>query len=250
MITCILRGQLGNQMFQIATVIAHALRQKTNYSLPSRSGKKDQFPMMFPFLPIFDNDDFYSAEFVPHREEKFGTYSPLPDHHHLQLRGYFQSELYFKEYRYKLFKAFSLPSFPTQPNTVSIHIRRGDSLRFIDKLPQPTDKYLDTAMSQFEGNPTFIIFTDDLSWCRERFTGNQFEFCEPNQDPKKVMALQASMEHNIIVNSTFSWWSAWLNENPNKKVICPSSKSWFGESWKNKLSAQDIPCKDWTQIDY
>lgn len=248
MITCSLRGQLANQMFIAATTIAHALRMNTTYWFPHRSGKRGQFEFMFEHLNngvtcYHGRDDYY-------REPKFGIYELLPNKDHLHLQGYFQSEKYFKEYREEIIKAFNIPVFETKKNVVSLHIRRGDSLKFVDKLPQPTDKYLDRAISSFYTNWSFLIFSDDIAWCKERFKGDRFEFDVSDGDPKKTLGRMASCEHNVIVNSTFSWWGAWLNTNPNKIVISPSKESWFGDNWKHKLSAQDIVCDDWIQIPY
>ena len=234
-------------MFISATTIAHAKQLGVEYKFPSRSGKRGQFPFMFPELGLLGQKEDHLM-FENYREPHFGIYEPLPARDHLRLQGYWQSELYFKEYRKEIIKVFNIPIPRINSNVVSLHIRRGDSLKFIDKLPQPTDKYLNGALEHFP-NYQVLIFSDDLAWCREKFKGERFSFFE-GVDPKFTMSMMAACENNIIVNSTFSWWGAYLNPNPNKIVISPSSNSWFGDSWKHKLSAQDIPCKDWIQIDY
>ena len=247
MITCTLRGQLGNQMFQVATVIAHAKRLGVDYTFPERSGKRGQFPFMFPELGSLQKEN--KLVFENYREPRFGIYEPLPARARLNLQGYWQSELYFKEYKEEIIKLFNIKVPHDDDKIVSIHIRRGDSLKFVDKLPQPTGKYLEEAMSHFDNTYDFLVFSDDIEWCRNRFKGSRFGFWI-GQDAKQTMGIMASCRHNIIVNSTFSWWGAYLNPNPNKTIISPSSNSWFGDGWKHKLSAQDIPCKDWIQIDY
>ena len=246
MITCSLRGQLGNQMFIVATVIAHARNMRSPYAFPPHSGKRGQFPFMFPHLP----QRVFAEPIELFRESHFGRHVPIKDKADLHLQGYFQSEKYFKEHREEVIAAFNIPVYETKKNVVSLHIRRGDSLKFVDKLPQPTDKYLDRAISSFYTNWSFLVFSDDIAWCKERFKGDRFEFDVSDGDPKKTLGRMASCEHNIIVNSTFSWWGAWLNTNPDKIVISPSKESWFGDNWKHKLSAQDIVCDSWVQIPY
>lgn len=246
MITCSLRGQLANTMFIAATTIAHALRMNTKYTFPERSGKRGQFPFMFPeLIGKTVNDDYI----LYYREPKFGIYEPLPLEKDLHLQGYFQSEKYFKEYRKEIIELFNIPVFETKKNVVSLHIRRGDSLKFIDKLPQPTDKYLNEALEHFP-NHQVLVFSDDMTWCKEKFKGERFMFDEGDGDAKKTMGRMASCENQVIVNSTFSWFGAWLNPNPDKIVISPSKESWFGDNWKHKLSAQDIVCDDWIEISY
>lgn len=245
MITCSLRGQLGNQMFQVAAVIAHALRNNTTYSFPSRSGKRGQFPFAFPFLPIEPNN--YSCE--QYEEKTFGVYKPIPDNDNFHLKGYWQSEKYFEDYKDEVLSAFDIPKFNRLNKTVSIHIRRSDSLRFMDKLPQPTEKYFHQAIDRFDNLYNFLIFTDDLDFCKKIFKGSRFEFSQ-EKEAKRAMGQMASCMHNIIVNSTFSWWGAYLNDNLNKIVVCPHADSWFGQKYKHKLSAQDIPCNRWVQIKY
>ena len=245
MITATLRGRMCNQMFQIATVIAHAYRMGTGYMLPQRSGKRNQFPMMFPHLRLDEQEPYNQIVYI---EPTFGIYQSLPLEDNLHLKGYFQSELYFKEYREQIIQFFDIPSFKTKNKVVSLHIRRGDYIKLEDKHPQPTNKYLNEAFEYFS-NYQIEIFSDDILWCKNKFRGDRFIFNE-TIDPKIALGQMASCENNIIVNSTFSWWGAWLNLNQNKKVICPSSDNWFGGEWKFRLSAQDIPCKDWIQIKY
>jgi hypothetical protein len=252
MITCDLRGQLGNQMFIVATVIAHALKMKTSYAFPLRSGKRGQFPFMFDHLPLMQewNGDIFDS--TPYKEKQFGVYSPLPEDPNLHLAGYFQSEKYFKEYRNDIISIFNMPVVDKLDGVVSLHIRRGDSLKFVDKLPQPSDNYILNAINYFGNNYNFLVFSDDIEWCKgnKLFKGSNFNFVDKNSDPKINMSIMSSCEHNIIVNSTYSWWAAWLNNNLNKVVVSPDKISWFGGAYKNRLSAQDIVCDGWIEIKY
>lgn len=253
MISCTLRGQLGNQMFQVAATMAHAIKNGTDYAFPGRSGKRDQFPFMFPHLPI---QDFWNSEHDYYREERFGIYKPIPDSNNQQLQGYFQSEKYFWEHRDEIVnKAFSIiPHLDRKYDYVSLHIRRGDALKHQAKLPQPSDRYLLEALGYFDEGYKILVFSDDIEWCKQKFvnfTGHSYEF-QPNLNPYSAIGTMASCEHHIIVNSTFSWWAAWLGEYRynNTKVIAPHVDSWFGEKYKDRLSAQDIVPSRWIQIKY
>ena len=76
--------------------------------------------------------------------------------------------------------------------------------------------------------PYFFIFSDELDWAKENldFTGDvTFVDLSPENLDHEEMWLMSQCQHNIIANSSFSWWGAWLNENPNKIVIAP--KQWF-----------------------
>jgi hypothetical protein len=160
------------------------------------------------------------------------------------LYGYWQSEKYFSEFADLIRKdfTFKLPltlenaevsGKISQSNAVSLHVRRGDyvtnsknsfiGICSIDYY-QAAIRYLSKRIS----NPIFFVFSDDIDWVRQNLS-IQYEkyFIEHNQAEKSHfdMQLMSLCQHNIIANSSFSWWGAWLNENPNKMVIVP--KQWF-----------------------
>lgn len=259
MITCNLRGQLSNQAFIISTVIAHSMRTGIPYVLPTRSGKRSQFPMMFDHLN--NQETIIHLQESIYREEKFGVYKPLPEpiDGNLHLQGYFQSFKYFDDYRDDVIEALNFPKMQYLKSIenklrpyASVHVRRGDSLNHINKLPQPTDFYFEKAFEALGFHCVFVVFSDDISYCKEyfkRFDKYEFEFCEES-DAKRAMSLMASMDHNIIVNSTFSLFASWLNPNPSKIVMSPNKNNWFGDAYKDRLSAQDIIPYSYIQIKY
>lgn len=149
--------------------------------------------------------------------------------------GTFAHPSYFNAYRKEILEAFTLKTPLTQPNkemfkkikscqAVSIHIRRGDyvKLGWVCGL----DFYYN-AIAQIKGqvkNPHFFIFSDDISWARENLkTTDAHTFVDINDGDTGYfdMELMKNCQHNIIANSTFSWWAAYLNENPDKIVIEP-----------------------------
>ena len=98
-------------------------------------------------------------------------------------------------------------------------------------------------MTYFNNCDNFLIFSDDIVWCKNNFVGDKFIFIEGEEDYIDLW-LMSLCNHNIIANSSFSWWGAWLNKNNNKTVIAP--KNWFGPN--KKLDPTDLYCKDWLVI--
>lgn len=160
------------------------------------------------------------------------------------LDGYFQSEKNFTENSSLVRKEFSIKKeflsehvqeISTKINqceSISIHIRRGDYAQ-----DEKTNKYHGLcSLSYYEGaislitskvkNPHFFIFSDDLEWVKKNLPINHpHTFVSDGVlIPQQEMYLMSKCKHNIIANSTFSWWGAWLNENPDKIVIAP--KKW------------------------
>jgi hypothetical protein len=160
------------------------------------------------------------------------------------LYGNWQSEKYFKDIRNVILKDFSLKkefSGKTKSflenieknNSVSLHIRRGDYVQ--DKKTNTFHgtcdlNYYDQAIRLIEGkieNPIYFIFSDDIDWAKDNLkTNNQLIFVSGNSIPDyEEIIMMSKCKHNIIANSTFSWWGAWLNENPKKIIISP--QKWF-----------------------
>jgi hypothetical protein len=106
--------------------------------------------------------------------------------------------------------------------TASIHVRRGDYLseEWINTLWHCSNKYYKTALSMLEGIEKVAVFSDDIEWCKKNFKGNKFVFIEGESDYVDL-CLMSFIQNNIIANSTFSWWGAYLNQNKDKRVICP-----------------------------
>lgn len=209
-------GNIGNQLFQIAATVALALRNNDKYIFPPWKHES-----LFNLHNCFSGSIQYSAEY----NEPFFHFKPIPYKPNLNLLGYFQSEKFFDDCKPTI-KQLLTPvySAPFREGVASIHVRRTDYLNFPNHHPVSSMSYYERAMDK-AGVNRFLVFSDDIAWCKAHFIGNSFEFSE-GQEPTVDIALQAKCEHNIICNSTFSWWAAWLNENVNKKVISP--KTWFG----------------------
>jgi hypothetical protein len=177
----------------------------------------------------------------------YNNFFDLPAH--LYLSGYWQSEKYFLPIEKTIRENFrprsplsgknkEIASAMGAENSISIHIRRGDyaaNARYANFFGVLEDSYYAQAIEKMHtlvSNPIFYIFSDDIGWCKSRFASNaNFTFVEHNtgDDSYYDMLLMSCCKHNIIANSTFSWWGAWLNENPEKTVIAP--KNWFKKEY-------------------
>jgi hypothetical protein len=159
-------------------------------------------------------------------------------HHIIYYEGYWQSEKYFIKIADKIRDLFRFVQplnnrsdefLNTMPHPItSIHIRRGDYLKH-KYYHVCTLKYYENAIKKIKNivpNICFAVFSDDLDWCKYNlsFTQEESHFFidwNKNDDSWQDMFLMSKCDHNIIANSTFSWWGAWLNNNQNKIVLAP-----------------------------
>lgn len=137
-------------------------------------------------------------------------------------------------------------------NSVSLHIRRGDYVSdaaAAAALGMPTQEYYKKAVELVVSkvkNPVFYIFSDDPDWCRANIKYPYPMVIVDNNPPDKGhedLRLISSCKHNIMANSSFSWWGAWLNDNPEKIVIGPSR--WFKDPM---FDMEGIFAPDWIQL--
>lgn len=182
------------------------------------------------------------------------------------LRGYFQCEQYFREYEDLIRNEFKIRISPNSVNlaisedinanlnAVSLHIRRGDYLHDpnANKIHGVLNfNYYHKAIGYLESRLEFLkvyVFSDDIEWVRENLVlGHPVIYVNVNNPDTNYedLRLMSLCKHNIIANSSFSWWGAWLNQNPNKIVIAP--KQWFADPIKNE-EARDIVPETWIKL--
>lgn len=177
------------------------------------------------------------------------------------LEGYFQSEKYFLGVRKEVVSAFSYIERPSEKNrlliqrirscnSVSIHVRRGDYVtnKHANKFHglKGVDYYKKaiSIMSKQLKQPIFFVFSDDIEWCKTNLPiPKGSTFISHNQSGSEDMRLMRVCKHNIIANSSFSWWGAWLGEYPAKEVIAP--KVWFSNE---SLNTKDVVPNRWQKI--
>lgn len=268
-------GRLGNQMFQFAATVGIAKKAghgfafpKENTDIPSVEDFKDgvtrevyfDLPKYFPSVeqtlaPLTEIETYHVAQ------EPYFHFCPelftVPDQ--TNLMGYFQTEKYF-EHCADLIRGFfefdaetktqaqnNFPVFPTKLEFVSIHLRRGDYAGLQQFHPIMDADYYFNAMIQFmEGDYCFLIFSDDIAYCKELFGEQENIVYIEGNDPAVDMCMMSMCDHNVIANSSFSWWGAWLNNNINKKVVAP--KKWFGPAYKNIHNTKDLYPESWIKV--
>ncbi|MDD3435541.1 MAG: alpha-1,2-fucosyltransferase [Candidatus Gastranaerophilales bacterium] len=180
------------------------------------------------------------------------------------IEGFFQSEKYFKEIEDDLRNDFQFKNPPAKQNeeltakigtvnSVSLHIRRGDYVqkkRFQNLYaPCSLDYYRRGVeyIAQNYANPTLFIFSDDIEWVKQNLNlPYESVYVSHNTGKKSFedMRLMSLCKHNIIANSSFSWWGAWLNNNPKKIVIAP--QKWFND--ENIVQIDVIP-QNWIKLE-
>jgi len=246
MITCKLYGRMGNQMFQIATAIGMAVKHNTNFKSPRHTLNPSVWRKYFNHF----NELLPSERISGIYKEQGHNYQQIPFQNNMCLDGYFQSEKYFDFCREQILNEFGF-KWKMLGGTVSVHIRRGDYLQFPDKHPVVSMEYITSAINYLVKRKyhKYIILSDDMEWCkqninRDKFKKCKFDYSEGRAD-EKDMEVMSCCEHNIIANSSFSWWGAWMNRNPNKIVIAPSV--WFGEGNKH-LNISDLIPNNWIKL--
>lgn len=242
-VTPVLTGRLGNQIFEIATAMALALDNNVPYLVPDKAGGSGCY---FSHFPLF-NPAIHKVENI--WRERGHHHQIIPYKPSLQIEGYLQSEKYFLHRRKEILEAFGF-HWELMKGLVAIHVRRGDLVTHQHITPLVKMNYYDNAISRFTdlGYKNFLVFSDDINWCKQNFKQKvNFSFSTLT-DAKEDLALQSCCEHQIISNSTFSWWSAWLNKNPDKIVIAPHKSQWFGAI--TRLNMNDVMPDKWIQILY
>lgn len=180
-------------------------------------------------------------------------------------KGFWQSEKYFKHCEDDIRKQFVFLPFDekknidtaikmSNENSVAIHLRKGKDYLQSELMGKGLCgvEYYEKAIEyikQHVTNPVFYVFTDNPTWVKDNLKTLEYTLVDWNEVSGKRnfrdMQLMTCCKHNIIGNSTYSWWGAWLNPNPNKIVIGP-------DPFFNKVSAffekQDIMCEDWITI--
>jgi len=259
-------GRLGNQMFQFASIVGIARRNNLNVKFPFNETPTNQsfadgiIRKVFNELNLAFNipTEFFSNNIIVHNnynEEYFHfnehIFNTIKDDTNMD--GYFQSEKYFEHIEDEIKSLFTFKqniysiaknNFPnTDLETVSIHIRMGD-YKFSNVHPVCNNEFYKNAIEKhFSDKPYyFIIFSDEIEQAKNMILITDNIMYIDTNNSYVELCMMTMCNHNIIANSSFSWWGAWLNPNENKKVIAPNK--WFTGTYSD-VNVSDIYCGDW-----
>ena len=268
-------GRLGNQMFEYAALRGIAAKHGYEWMIPPPDMKgienyslHDCFKLSSDRKEgILDNCHYAQEPYFHFCEE---IYENCPDD--ISLHGFFQSWRYFANVEDELRKDFTFHSGILEPckemiesleEPIMLHVRRGDPnltdprgfkwsyTQCGSMHPVQPVEYYEKALAEFPEDQPVIVFSDSIDWVKEQefFAGDRFLLSEPQDKyadgsftPYADLCLMSLCSHAIIANSSMSWWGAWLQTNPNKKVIAP--KMWFGPDYANK-DTKDLYCPNW-----
>lgn len=267
-------GQLGNQLFQYATLravsdsLGYEMRVPMRLDAPKKSGLFELGPLSLACAPLAQDD----VRMLKHRYvEKTHAFDPgvFAVSDWTDLCGFFQTEKYFKHLRQELLREFAfrdpIDSYASRyvgavrlrsdgAPLVAVHVRRGDYLRKGDRFRVLSAAWYRRAMETFAGSkPVFLFFSDDPDWCVASFGGARDPESVPG--PQSILhvstpdhwhdlAVMTRCDHFIIANSSFSWWGAWLAQHARKVVVAP--KPWFGPAMG--LDESDIVPEEWHRL--
>lgn len=241
MISYLPMGRMGNALFQSAAMIALALRNGVEFAMPKITSSEVWSPV---YLQHLVNPKWVVGKVNVVIEEKQFHYVPIEykkewDNQQVQLRGYFQDERHFIDFKDEIIKLFDFP-YSMVEDTCSIHARYSDYLTIHGKHVLVDEPYLHKAMDYImdkTGIKKFKVHSDDISLFKERH-GNLYDFEYSTNDNEIDDLISISNCHSQInSSSTFSWWGAYLNRNPEKVVI--TLKNWFQEGWRDHHGVVD-----------
>ncbi|CAA6819105.1 MAG: Alpha-1,2-fucosyltransferase [uncultured Sulfurovum sp.] len=267
MIISKITGGLGNQMFQyaiaksIATVRNDIFKLDTTayetyklhngyrlnaFSLEVSLAKEDEIFRLRGFdNRIFNKLNFFKPKSYYLEKERTIYDDKVFSYKDIYLDGYWQNEAYFLDIRKSLLEDFKLNKMLSpkaeasllnikSSSGISVHVRRGDYLKHPEIGILSVD-YYKRAIEYMKGkveNPQFFIFSNDIPWCKENFSFiKEVTYIEESESELEDLELMKSCHHNIVANSSFSWWGAWLNDYKEKIVIAP--KQWMAINPKN-----------------
>lgn len=255
-------GRLGNNMFQIAASIGYAEKYDVEWGIPKgfiepgfRVFQVDQF---MPHLPSH-KDVHYKRWDEPNYD-----YTEIPFHPEgVRIVGYFQSIKYFEHCQQKVKDAIMLPYHRGLEDWCGIHARRGDYIIHEAHFPPVNMDYFKIAIPMMveKGFTKFRVCSDGIEWCEDvlpvAFPHLQFEFSKGTHEWMD-MSIIGSCGAIIIANSSFSWWAAFLNPNPNKIIVSPHNLSWYGKvngvvddaKRRGVEPCADLIPKEWIKIQF
>lgn len=241
-------GRLGNQLFQISSIIGIANENKSNYSFPNWSYN---LYLKNP-LPVLDSE---VRQTIIHDEFCYKNFN-VDNQLTTDFFGYLQSYKFFNNIDVK--KIFELKedyllyrNKYNLNNSISIHVRRTDYLNNTHVYSSLSIDYYKRALHELDQlgikDYKVYVFSDDIEWCKDNFNFIENIYFISGYNELVELYMMSECSHNIISNSTFSWWGAYLNKNLEKKIICPST--WFISNYEiRNFIYDDLIPKEWIKI--
>lgn len=279
MISIFLQGGLGNQMFQIFAYLNFCIVTGDKIIIPKR--KRDMFSAeghprgtywetIFKKLKIFLTEDYSAIDKLPCYNEPFFHYYPLAKYPDVEykFRGYFQSYKYFIHTYEQIIDLLNIRKMQEiikekygyflNDETISMHFRIGDYKNIQDSHPVLCNQYyinsLDAMIKKLNVDTLHVLVffekVDDkqidikIKILKKKYKNIKFIKVDYNIEDWEQLLLMSCCQHNIIANSSFSWWGAYLNDNKEKIVYYPDV--WFGKNLKHNL--KDLHPPSWIKI--
>jgi hypothetical protein len=220
-------GKLGNQLFQIAAVYSHCIGNRMEFIFPEWKYNS--------YLKIPIRTGSVPSGMILYKEKDPFSFTAIPNRDNMDLIGYFQNENYFNGREEKIRELFEPSNFIKSKiesidlqGITAIHVRRGDYLNFPLHHPIPTMDYYDRAIDNLKDqSKNFMVFSDDIEWCKKKFPSN-FLFSE-EKDEFVDLYKMSKCSNFIIANSSFSWWASFLSESSDKIIYAP--ENWVGSGY-------------------
>lgn len=257
-------GEFGNQLFQIAATIGYATKHNRDFLFPEWIGltSQDKYSKYFKF-PIAQTNVLPKTEGF-YKEPHF-NYEEIPFFdENLDIFGYFQSEKYFQHCKEVIKKAFEPSDVLKNINILNYNNSVCIQLRFYDcsrpyntqhigfdvdpqnqfyYQPEENIEFFKKAIKFFGKNKNYYITTNNPQKAQQMFGNYENFYILDNFNYIEQFFIQTKCENNIISNSSFGWWGAWLNQNKEKEVFAP--KNWFKD--KN-MNTSDLYPLTWNVI--
>jgi hypothetical protein len=260
-------GELGNQLFQIAATIGYADKIQQDYIFPIWKNMYNMDEYSKYFKNVISQSNLIDNNFIDYTEKTF-AFEDIPTNlgENVNLLGYFQSQKYFKNVSGEIFRVFE-PSTEilnkikdlNYKNTICVQLRFYDGSRAsystngintdagasIYYSPEENIEFLTKSINYFGKDKSYLVTTNNFNKAKKMFgLYDNFIFLE-NYSYIEQFFIQTLCEHNIISNSSYGWWGAYLNKNVEKKIYAP--KKWFKVS-DNYFNTKDIYLSDWNVL--
>ena len=277
MISIDIQGGLGNQLFMIFATLAYGIQHNVQVIFPYHTGSNNRgtyWDTLFDHLNIFTTrkpENSVDLQTFQRYPEPGFSYHSLPNfgEQNISLFGYFQSPKYFEPFQQTIYQLIHLSDkkeeirkchkglFDTP--TVCIHFRMGDYKQKRYYHPVMNYEYFEGALTHIMDNTNtqkvlYLCEQEDNEYVgrqilrmKSKYPGLEFVKVDDSLPDYEQLLIMSCCNHNIMSNSSFSRWGAYMNENVNKLVVYPSV--WFGEYFEHSHDCKDMMDPNWVKIE-